>query len=61
MEPMVRTARPESWNRWNRLINRKGTIWNRPERETFESGSRWNRNRKGTGPTRTVAITTSIL
>ena len=29
MEPMVRPARPESWNR----RNRQGTIWNHPKPE----------------------------
>ena len=44
MEPMVRHARPRSWNR----RNRQETVWNRPESksepETFELGSKWNRN-----------------
>ena len=62
MEPMVRSARPGSWNRRSRLMNHQGTVWNRPEPKMFESGSTWNRNRgepepDGTGPTRTVAIT----
>ena len=41
MEPMVRPARPVSWNR----RNRQGTVWNRPEPEPFATGSKWNRNR----------------
>ena len=45
MEPMVRPARPVSWNRRNRLMNRQRTVWNRPEPEP-----------DGTGPTRTVAM-----
>ena len=59
MEQMVRPARPASWNRRNRLMNRQGTIWNRPEPEPFATGSKWNRNRNGTGPTQTVAMPTS--
>ena len=65
MEPMVRPARPPSWNRRNCLMNRQGTVWNRPEPEPERSnqvpngtGTGWNRN--GTGPTRTVAITTCM-
>ena len=54
MEPMVRPARPASWNRRNRLMNRQGTVWNHPEPEPVATGSKWNRN--GTGPTRTVAM-----
>ena len=60
MEPMVRPARPTSWNRRNRLMNRQGTVWNRskPERSNQVpngTGTGWNRN--GTDSTRTVAIT----
>ena len=45
MEPMVRPTRPVNWNRWNRLMNRQGTVWNRPEPELVATGSKWNRNR----------------
>ena len=60
MEPIVRLARPVSWNRRNRLMNRQGTVSNRPEPERSNqvpngTGTGWNQNR--TGPTRTVAIT----
>ena len=43
MEPMVRPARPASWNR---LMNHQGTVWNRPELEPepFATCSKWNRN-----------------
>ena len=45
MKPMVRPARPGSWNCRNCLMNRQGTVWNHSEPETFKSGSTWNRNR----------------
>ena len=44
MEPIVRPARPASWNRRNRLMNHQGNIWNRPEPKPFATGSKWNRN-----------------
>lgn len=57
---MVLLARPGNLNRWNRLLNRQGTIWNGNQNPTvrimfqiFET--RWNQN--GTSLTRTVAIT----
>ena len=40
MEPM---ARPASWNRRNRLMNRKEPFGTGTG--MFESGSKWNRNR----------------
>ena len=49
MEPMVRPARPASWNC---LMNRQGTVWNRPEPEPFTTGSKWNRNRVEPEPER---------
>ena len=51
MKPMVRPARPASWNRRNSLMNRQRTVWNRPKPK------RSNQVPNGTGPTRTVAIT----
>ena len=33
---MVRPARPASWNRRNRLMNRQETVWNRNVRIRFQ-------------------------
>ena len=39
MEPMVQPARPVSWNRRNRLMNRQETVWNRPEPKPGRTGT----------------------
>ena len=61
MKPMVRSARPASRNRRNRLMNRQGTIWNRPEPKPEPKRSNQIPHGTGTGPTRIVAITNSWL
>ena len=39
MKVIVQPARPDSWNRRNRLINRQRTIWNRPKPEPDGCGT----------------------